>query len=433
MAHYNVPGVSVAVFEGGKLAWARGFGVKKAGGESPVTAETIFQAASISKPVTATATLRLVDRKELSLDADVNTFLTSWKVPENPFTVKEKVTLRRILTHSACTNIHGFPGYAASAPLPTITQILDGQPPSNTPAIRVLAVPGSNTRYSGGGVTIEQLVLSDHTHKAFPSLMQELVLAPANMTHSTFEQPLSLAKKADAATAHDVAGVPVLGGAHVYPEMAAAGLWSTPSDLLAWAHAISASRAHDGLLTADTATQMLTSDKSPFGLGPMVEGKGRALHFGHQGEDEGFLGEVIYFPETEQGAAVMVNGGGGRPLLREVLYAIAAEYRWPDVAPTELVATVVPAADEDRIVGVYEAMYEVYRIEIRVERRKGRLTITSPRLGIDSDIVFTSPTSFVAKDGGEPFLLVVDGTQDIAALDFGGLQVMRRRTRRSKL
>ena len=243
MAHHRVPGVSIAVIENGRVAWARGIGVTRAGGLDSVTPATLFQAASISKPVTQTAMLRLVEQGVLSLDADVNTYLTSWEVPESAHTATEKVTLRRIASHSAGLTVHGFPGYAQDVPVPTAVQVLNGAAPANTKPVLVDTTPGAITRYSGGGTTVMQHLLADVTGKPFPVLMRELVLQPAGMTRSTYDQPLPAARAAEAARAHRRDGTVIPGGWHTYPEMAAAGLWTTPTDLLTWALAIANARA----------------------------------------------------------------------------------------------------------------------------------------------------------------------------------------------
>ncbi|RYZ44100.1 MAG: class A beta-lactamase-related serine hydrolase, partial [Myxococcaceae bacterium] len=117
MELYKIPGVSIAVFEKNALVWAKGYGVKQVGGTDPVMPDTLFQAASISKPVSALAALHYVEAGKWSLDANINDKLVSWKLPENDFTTKEKVTLRRLLSHSAGTTVHGFPGYAVTEPL----------------------------------------------------------------------------------------------------------------------------------------------------------------------------------------------------------------------------------------------------------------------------------------------------------------------------
>ena len=207
-----------------------GFGVRRAGTKDAVTPTTLFQAGSISKPVFATAVMRLVSSGVLDLDADVNDYLTSWRVPDSGGWTP-RITLRQLLSHSAATSIHGFPGYPAAGPWPTVTEVLDGVPPANTLPVVVEGVPGLHVRYSGGGTTIAQQVVTDVVGKPFPELMRELVLEPAGMSNSTFEQPLPAAIAERAAFGHPWNGVPVAGGWHVYPEMAAAGLWTTAGDL----------------------------------------------------------------------------------------------------------------------------------------------------------------------------------------------------------
>ena len=231
MQTYKVPGLSVAVIDNFKIAWAKGYGVTEAGAHNPVTIHTLFQAGSISKPVAATGALSLVQQGKLSLDENVNDELKLWRIPDNEFTKDQKVTLRRIMSHSAGLTVHGFPGYAVGSPIPTLQQIFNGEPPANTAPIRVDIVPGTKFRYLGGGITIEQQLLIDVTGKPFPQFMRQAVLDKIGMSDSTYEQPLPPARAAMAATATHSDGMPVPGKWHIYPEMAAAGLWTTASDL----------------------------------------------------------------------------------------------------------------------------------------------------------------------------------------------------------
>ena len=216
MAALHVPGVSIAVIHHGAIEWAQGFGVMKVGGPA-VTAETLFQAGSISKPVAAMAALKLVQEGKLSLDADVNTELKSWKLPYGPEAKGKVVTLRELLTHTGGTTVHGFPGYALGEPVPTLVQVLNGEKPANTPAIRVETEPGTKWNYSGGGITIMQQMMIEASGEAFPKLLHDTVLAPIGMTHSTSQQPLPEDWKAMAATPYEHDGTPVVGGAHTYP------------------------------------------------------------------------------------------------------------------------------------------------------------------------------------------------------------------------
>jgi CubicO group peptidase (beta-lactamase class C family) len=211
MTQLHVPGVSVAVIHNGSIEWERGFGVKQVGGES-VSANTLFQAGSISKPLAAMAALHQVQDKKLSLDADLNSELVTWKIPESPAANGKAVTLRELLTHTAGFTVHGFPGYAANDPVPTLIQVLDGQKPANTPPIRLESEPGSKWNYSGGGYTVLQQTLLDATKEPFSKLMHDTVLVPIGMTHSTYQQPLPSGLQPEAARPHDDSGMLYLAG-----------------------------------------------------------------------------------------------------------------------------------------------------------------------------------------------------------------------------
>lgn len=355
MAALKTPGVSVAVMNGGVVEWVKGYGVTEAGTTNSVTPRTVFQAASISKPVAALAALRLVDQGRLSLDEPVNTRLTSWKVPDNDFTKTEQVTLRRLLNHSAGLTVHGFGGYASDAPVPTLTQVLEGQTPANSATVRVDVVPGSLWRYSGGGYTVLQQLLTDVTGKPFPALLSELVLRPLGMRDSTYEQPLPANRAAAAAAGHRANGNPLPGRSHTYPEMAAAGLWTTPSDLAAFLLAIHhALKGPSPVLTAGMARQMVTRLSGNYGLGLSLDGTGLSASFGHGGSNAGFKCQMTAFVELGHGAVVMTNGDQGGRLAAEVLRAIAREYDWPSFRPREKTTVRVDRAALASLTGSYE-------------------------------------------------------------------------------
>jgi CubicO group peptidase (beta-lactamase class C family) len=361
MRFYDTPGVSVAVIHDGRLVWARGYGVVEAGGTQPVDTATLFQAASISKPVAAIGALRLVEQGRLSLDDDANGWLRSWKVPENGLTESEKVTLRRLLSHSAGLTVHGFRGYAAGEPVPALVQLLDGEKPANSAAVRVDLLPGSRWRYSGGGTSVAQLMMEDVSGESFPALMQRLVLGPAGMVHSTYEQPLPAARAARAATGHRGDGSPVAGRWHTYPEMAAAGLWTTPSDLARLG--LEVQRAARGepsaILSRQMTHEMLTRQSGEYGIGFGVEQRdGGDVVFSHGGANEGFRAFFFAARDGGYGAAVMTNGDDGSALGMEILRGIAREYGWPVFQPTvKQTVSVDPA--------VYAELAGSYRLEFR--------------------------------------------------------------------
>ena len=355
MKELNVPGVSIAVIHNGTIEWARGFGVRNSAG-APVNAETLFQAGSISKPVAAMAALRLVQDGRLSLDTDINTHLKSWKFPSDPVAEGKPITLRELLTHTAGTTVHGFPGYASNEPVPTLVQVLNGEKPANTPAIRSEQPPMKEWKYSGGGYTIMQQAVIDVTHQPFPRLLHDTVLAPIGMTRSTYEQPLPESLRGNAATPYRGNGQPVEGGAHTYPEMAAAGLWTTPTDIAKYAIevALSLQGKANHVLNADMTRQMLTPGMGHWGLGLEIEGTDTNPYFSHGGANEGFRNIFAAYEKTGEGAVVMTNGDNGGQLGDEIMHSIAAEYEWPDWHPEVRAAIQVDPKVLARYIGTYQ-------------------------------------------------------------------------------
>jgi CubicO group peptidase (beta-lactamase class C family) len=395
MNELNIPGVSIAVIHEGKIEWARGFGVSSIGG-SPVTPETMFQAGSISKPLAAMAALRLVEQGKLSLDADINTFLTTWKFPADPVAVGKPVTLRELLTHTGGTTVHGFPGYASTEPVPTLVQVLNGEKPANTPAIRSEAVPGAKWNYSGGGYTIMQQALIDVTKEPFPKLLHDTVLAPIGMTQSTYEQPLPKEFQAYAATPYSDDGKPVNGGAHTYPEMAAAGLWTTPTDLARYA--IEVQKSLEGkanhVLSVEMTRQMLIPGMGQWGLGLEIRGAEADPYLTHGGVNEGFVNNFAAYEKNGEGAVVMTNSANGGLIASEILHSIAAVYGWPDFQPT--VRTIVSV--DPKILAQYAGVYALApTFDMTITLVNGQLISQATRQG-KVPLFAESKTMFFRKD-----------------------------------
>ena len=311
MRRHRVPGVSVALIRGGEISERVALGADL---------RTLFQAASISKVVTAVVVMRLVEQGRIGLDMPVNEMLRSWALPGDG---AQSVTPRLLLCHRAGTTVPGFPGYAVGAPLPDLLQILDGKPPANTPAVRVDWPPGEAFRYSGGGTMVLQRLAMDVMGADFDTLARELVLAPAGMGRSGFFQPLPTTES-DAAAAHDLEGQPLPGRFHVYPEHAAAGLWSTPADLARLAQAIAASWREGGLLGRATARTMATQvADGPTGVGIFVQPRSaKPPYLYHYGVNAGFRSVLVFAADASFGVALMTNGEGGQPLIPEFLGAL---------------------------------------------------------------------------------------------------------------
>lgn len=356
MKFYKTPGVSVAVISNGKIDWARGYGVLETGGNIPVTPETLFQAASISKPVAAMAALRLVQEGKLDLDEDVNKKLVSWKVPENDFTKEEKVTLRGLLSHSNSLTVHGFLGYASDLKLPTLVQILDGIEPANSKPIRVDGSPLKTWRYAGGGYVVMQKLVENVTGKPFPAFARETVLKKIGMKHSTYEQPLPNRLTSSAAFGHRSSGEKVKGNWHTYPEMTAAGLWTTPSDLARFAIEIQNSKAgkSNKVLSVKMIGEMLTPQIGGWGLGPELQGADKLARFAHGGANEGYRCSMVAYTYNGKGAVVMTNSDNGGALAAEIIRSIAREYGWLDYLPPEKVVVEIDPAVLTDYVGKYQ-------------------------------------------------------------------------------
>jgi YD repeat-containing protein len=424
MAFHGVPGVSVAVINGGRLEWARGYGQADVESDRSVTTETLFQAASMSKPVAALAALRLVEEGRIDLDQDVGVSLFSWEIPRDDLYRETPVTLRQLLTHTAGLTVHGFRGYAEGEPVPGPIQVLDGAPPANSAPVRVDLEPGTQWRYSGGGYTVMQQLVEDLSGRTFEAVMRE-ILDALEMRGSTYEQPLPERMRDAAATGYRADGTPVAGAWHTYPEQAAAGLWTTPSELGRYALAVSAwlAGAEDGVLTPSMAAEMLTPGLNGWGLGPKLEDSGHDLQFGHGGANEGFRGGFIVYPRRGLGAVVMANGDNGEPLVQEILYAIAAEYDWPRYTPRTVRSRPLTADQARAYVGDYR-LADAPDMLVTIRWQGGRLEL---RVGERpaSELLLTESDRFVIMSDGTPLRFERDGSGRIVAANAYGSRATR--------
>lgn len=332
MKLFHVPGMSIAVIRDFKVQWVKAYGVADVKTNRPVQTDTLFQAASISKPITAMAALRLVQEGRFSLDDDVNTLLKSWHIPKSDLNREQPVTPRSLLSHSSgADDGWGFPGYPPGAPLPTPVQILDGQPPSTLGPIRFVRPPYTASKYSGGGVLIMQIVLTDLLQQPFEQIMQSEVLGPLGMSDSSYQQPMPEDRRARAAQAHDESGKPMDAPWHVYPEQAAAGLWTTPADLAKVA--IELQRAIRGpsgtILKEATAREMIAPvGVGPFAVGFVIEQKGQGWYFSHGGGNWGFRCDLLAHVRKGYGVVIMTNSDSGGRLIEELEARVAAAYDW---------------------------------------------------------------------------------------------------------
>lgn len=327
---YGVPGVSIAVIKDFKIHWAKGYGIADVETGAKVNTETLFQAASISKPINAMAVLKAAQDGKFSIDQDINTILKSWKLPESSFTKEQKATPRMLTSHtSGLGDGFGFPGYDPSDPLPTIIQILNGENPSNVGPVLLARPSLTAAQYSGGGVTIMQLALTDTINKPYEEILQEYVLGPIAMTQSTFQQPLSVERDKNAARAHDDKGKAMGAKWHVYPELAAAGLWTTPTDLVKFA--IEVQKSLRGEANNVLSPTMIKEMLSPVGIGDFAVGlriakEGQGWYFSHGGGNWGFRCILSAHKLKGYGFAIMTNAENGGFVMNEIKERIERAY-----------------------------------------------------------------------------------------------------------
>ncbi|WP_187696375.1 serine hydrolase domain-containing protein [Xanthovirga aplysinae] len=335
MKHYKVPGLSIAVVENGEIVWAEGYGLADIKGKKKVNTNTLFQAASISKPLASLAILKLAEQNLVDLDENVNKYLKNYQIPENKFTKRIKVTLRAIMAHTAGFNVEGFVGYKSKEPIPSTIQVLKGE--GNSPKVMVNTLPESSWHYSGGGSTIMQKVVEDITNQAFEDYMKMEILDPLGMTNSTFALPLPKKYHSNVSLAFDTKGKLMEGKWHNYPEKAAAGLWSTPTDIAKYCQAIQdimSGKVKNGILTKASIEMMLkdhyglvpfvSSPNKPegykhyWGLGPEIIGTGESMRFQHAGKNEGFKANFTAYVHKGQAIVIMANGDNGYDLIMEI-------------------------------------------------------------------------------------------------------------------
>lgn len=405
MEHYGVPGLSIAVIKDNEIDWVKTYGVMDKESRLPVTTQTLFQAGSISKPVAAYGALRLVEQNKISLDENVNTYLQSWKLPDNEFTEEKKVVLKHLLSHSAGITVHGFLGYNTDLPVPTLIEVLNGESPANSSAIFVNKTPEESFRYSGGGYSVMQQMMIDIEEKSFPLLMNDLVLQPLGMSNSTYMQPLQNKQLELAATGYLPNGSMTKGKRHTYPEMAAAGLWTTAEDLAKFA--INIQQAVKGesnlILSKDLANKMLTPFVEDFiGLGIFINKKNDEIYFGHGGWDEGFSSELVAHKDKGYGVVILTNSNHPA-FISELIRSVALSYQWDDYVPVYTKMKLNPA-ELDQISGRYRINNDDL-VKVFVKDNK----LFKINFGEDPVELFQiSDSTYISRDNNQPIQFMTD-------------------------
>ncbi len=334
MAFYNIKGLSIAVINDYRIEWAKGYGWADIDENRLVTENTLFQAASISKSLNGMGILKLVQDGKLTLDTDINKYLKSWKFPYDEVSGGRKITLKALLSHTAGVSIHGFPGYEPADTIPTLLQILDGLRPANTSPVRSLDIPGEKVEYSGGGITITEKIIEDVTGIPYDRYMKKNILNPLGMSNSFFTQPPPARYRNKLATGYYITGEEVKGKYHIYPEKAAAGLWTTPNDLCLFLIEIQLSwlGKSSEVLTPEMTRLLLTPVMQDAALGVFVSRRDSIIYFSHNGGNAGFSCQATACLTDGKGVVIMTNSDNGS-ILDEIVNSVALTYRWKNYLP----------------------------------------------------------------------------------------------------
>ncbi|MBT9331185.1 serine hydrolase [Acidipila sp. 4G-K13] len=415
MKALGVPAVSIAAIRNGAIDWTQAYGVSSLQG-APASTETLFGAASISKPVTALGVLRLVEEGKIDLDADVNQYLKRWKIPENQFTTTQKVTVRELLNHTSGIGTHNGEIYDPATPIPTLLQLLDGEKPAKTPPVRVEAIPGTKFAYSNGGYLVLSLLIEDVTGESFAAYMKRTVLDPIGMKHSTFDAPLPLKWQENGATAYGADGKwAVPPSKFVEPNLAAGGLWSTPADLAKLL--LEVQREYEGkshkVLHRQTIHMMVSPGKGPaptrrYGLGFEVGGSPENPYIRHEGS--AFFQDDMVEYLGGNGIVVMTSGGGGGALADEVLRSAGTVYGFPDFKSVEHTVADVPVSVLRSYVGTYAY--------VKVALEGGHLTAEIPAGSPAAQLYPESSTRFFVLDGPQELSFILDPQQNVTGTEF---------------
>ena len=399
MKKYNINGLSIAVIHNYQIEWARGYGFADVSEKRPVTEKTLFQAASISKSLNSVGVLKLVQDKRLDLNSDINNYLVSWKFPYDEKSNNKVITLTSLLSHTGGLTVSGFPGYARGEALPSVLQILDGQKPANTAPVRSSMEPGRSYNYSGGGVTVSQLIVTDVTNQPYEIFMKENVLDPLGMKSSSFTQPPPASREKLLATGYRVDGSEVTGKYHIYPEQAAAGLWTNPTDLCRYIIETQLSFIGKSakVLSPEMTKLRLTPVLEDSGLGTFINSRvtGSFKYFNHNGGNEGFCCTSIGCLNAGEGVVIMTNTDSyNSSILEEIANSVATVYKWKDYYLPEIKKVVeVEASILDKYAGNYDMDGRIIKF-----RRSDKGLEVSVSADVFWKVYFISDTEFFARE-----------------------------------
>lgn len=433
MADRGLAGLSVAVVEDGEIAWTGTWGVRSLRTGEPVDDETVFNLASISKPITALVAAILAEKGLIDLNLPVARYLERWTLPDNELTRAAPISLFHLFSHTAGTSQHGFRDFYLDQPLPTLVEVLEGGDLPGTAPITVNFEPGTNWRYSGGGYVIAQIAIEDHLGRSLADLAAEHLFEPLGLANTTMRQHGEPGFPTNVARAHDANGEQVgPTGLPICPQLSASGVWSTPRDMARLVIAMQRALAgHDGGVISPAVARLTTDIVTTKVMGGWSVGWARGHYHGnrdwfwHGGANTGTGGHVYGSMDGGVGLVILGNGPNSvrEPLLAELRESILTSHGWRQPLPAPEPALAVAPGFATQVVGRYRTLWGS---EIRVTVRDGGLSVHGLLGSGPVDLVkvadnaflvdgFKSRISFLTNpdDGREHMALQRHGTDEI--------------------
>lgn len=417
MSEYNIPAVSLAVINQGKIEWADIYQNANFSEEQELDCTSIFQAASLSKPVTFLAALRMHAAGEIDLDKNIQDYLKDFVIPKGEQTAENPVTFRNIFSHTSGITSGGYQGYAKGLPLPSDLDILKGSDGVNSSAIEVITPPNEILAYSGGAYTLAELALQDIFSDEFSNIMKKWMLEPAGMQHSEFTQPLPASKAKQVARGYTQSGDVLDGGWHNYPEQAAAGLWSNSIDMAKFLIEIyKAYQGKSSIFSETDIKSIISQERDGHVYGFILSRSGDDISITHYGGNAGYRTGMAISLTSGNGLAYLINSDNGGALGNELLLTASQVYNWQHFKQTNVSRKQVNTNDLKPLAGEYKWNNQI-DLSIRYDESNNLISLIfpngdeyklSPIVGDELDFIHPNTgveLSFFKKDDFQSFML----------------------------
>lgn len=376
---HKTPAVSVTLVDNNRVDWSASYGLMRRDSNEKVDCHTLFQAASLSKPVAMMAMMRMHERKQINLDADIDTYLKNYKLPQGKQSKDNPVTLRNILTHTSGITPGGFSGYTQEEAMPSDVEVVSATGITNSPRVEVTRTPGEQLMYSGGAYTLAELALQDIFDRPFEKIMQHWILSPVEMTGSDFSQPLVEPKRLLAAKGHTADGSAVEGGWNNHPEQAAAGLWSTSHDLAKFLIEIGKGyRGQSDVFSKALIDSMLTNPIAQHAYGFRLMGEGDTLALVHYGGTVGYRSGMVLSLASGDGAVFLTNSDNGSALINELLLSASAVYQWEHFKQIEMTESPVVIDALKNFIGDYKFEAQGWQVSVVYDDSEEQVAVVFP-------------------------------------------------------